>query len=184
MAKKLEDPAKLAGCLLPGLGDDWKVQAPADYLGDISNRHTFVSDAVICDSGGTLLKHKPIKVVCIESVHCGPSVRPVFDICRNALFTGDVDESRNEAVIAIAVHGWRKPHDRHARATLCQRKCSLFRFARERRINRIGFGREGTLTSSQLNRKEISVKHCSSTLAMNENIGNLHSVRLLLIELG
>jgi hypothetical protein len=63
---------------------------------------------VIRGSIDTLLKHKPVKMGSIEPVHCGPSVKPITDICRNASLTCNLDESRNEGVIAFAVHGWRK----------------------------------------------------------------------------
>src|SRR2546421_5866783 len=93
-SKKLRDPTKMAGCLLAGLRDDRQVQAPANYLSDVANRYSLVGNAVIRGSSRTLLKHKPVKTGSIEPVHCGPSVKPVTDICRSARFTRNVMDTR------------------------------------------------------------------------------------------
>ena len=91
------------GSLLSGLRDDRQVQVPADYSSDVSNRYSFVGDAVIRgSSGGVPLKHKPVKMGSIEPVHRRPSIKPVTDVCRNALFTRNLDESRNEAAAAFS----------------------------------------------------------------------------------
>jgi hypothetical protein len=76
----------MAGCLLRRLGDDGHVQAPADYLSDVSHRHALVGDPVISGSRSTLLKHEPVEVCSIEPVHRGPAVEPLTHIRRNALF--------------------------------------------------------------------------------------------------
>src|SRR5215471_10985529 len=96
---------------LARLGHDWHVQAFANNVGDLLRRDALIAHAVIARPSRTLLKHKSVKMCGIEPMHCGPSVKPVADICRTALFPCNVDESRNEAVIAFAVDRWRKPHD-------------------------------------------------------------------------
>src|SRR6266478_2378573 len=75
--KEVSDPAKMIGCFLARLADDRYVQMSADDLSDLSNRYALVGDAVIRGSSSTFLKHKPVKVSGIESVHCGPTVEPV-----------------------------------------------------------------------------------------------------------
>jgi len=104
----------MVGCLLGGLGDDRHVQVPADYIGDFSNRHALVGDPVKPGSRGTLLKRQPEEMGSIEPVHRGPAVEPITHIGRNALFTCDADESRDEAVIAVAMYRRRQAHDRCA----------------------------------------------------------------------
>jgi hypothetical protein len=49
----------VVGGLLRGLADDRHVQASADYVSNVSNRHALVGDRVIPGSRGTLLKRKP-----------------------------------------------------------------------------------------------------------------------------
>jgi hypothetical protein len=52
----------------------------------------------------------------IEPVHGGPAVGPVADVAGDALVAGDADQGRHEAVVAVAVIGRRKSHDRRADA--------------------------------------------------------------------
>ena len=47
----------------------------------------------------------------IEPVHCGPAVEPIADVCRSSFLTRHINENRHEAVIAVAVDGWWKPHN-------------------------------------------------------------------------
>src|SRR5205807_6441295 len=78
-------------------------------------------------------EHEPVEMGSIEPVHRGPAVEPVTHIRRNALFTRDLDETRNEAVITVAMDRWGEAHHRHAHATRRHRSCCLFRsYARNR----------------------------------------------------
>jgi hypothetical protein len=107
---EMREPAKVVVCFLGGLADDGHVQAAADHAGDVAERHALVGDSVIRGSSGTLLKHEPVEMSSIEPVNRGPAVKPVANIRRNALFTRDADESRNETVITVAMDRWRKPY--------------------------------------------------------------------------
>src|SRR5260370_42523133 len=81
----------------------------------------------------------------IEPVYRGPAVQPVAYVCRNARLTRDGDEKWNEAVIARAMHRWRKAQHRHAHAARGQRSRCLFRLAGETGIGSILFHGEGAL---------------------------------------
>jgi hypothetical protein len=50
----------------------------------------------------------------VQPVHRGPAVEPVTLIRRNALRTRDADESRHEAVVAVAMYRRRQAHRRCA----------------------------------------------------------------------
>ena len=75
----------MAGRLLRGLGDDRHVQAAADDLGDLSERHALVGDRVIPGPRRALLQRQPEETGRIEPVHRGPAVEPVAHVRRNAL---------------------------------------------------------------------------------------------------
>src|SRR6266566_4559579 len=89
---EMGEPAKVVGCFVGGLGDDRHVQTTADHVSDVSERHALIRDPMIPGSCKILLKHEPVKMSSIEPVHRGPAVKPVTDICRNALFACDADE--------------------------------------------------------------------------------------------
>src|SRR5215472_7550822 len=108
--EEMPDPAKMAGCLLRRLRNHGHVETAADYLSDLTNRSTFVGDAMKRGCRGSLLKNELVEVSSIEAVHCGPAVKPIAHIRRDAFFTPDADESRYEAVIAISMDGWREAH--------------------------------------------------------------------------
>src|ERR1700722_3164193 len=107
----------MGGCFLGGLADDRQVQATADHPSDLSERYAFVSDRVIPSALRPLFDREPVETRRIEPVHAGPAVAPIADIGRHALFARDADESRNEAVITVAVDGWRQAHGRRPHAT-------------------------------------------------------------------
>ncbi len=90
----MHEPAKVVGYFLGGFGDDRHVQAAADHASDVSERHALVGKPVIPGSCGALLKHESVEMSRIEPMHRGPGVEPVAQICRNALFPRDADESR------------------------------------------------------------------------------------------
>src|SRR6266850_1837043 len=123
----MREPLKMAGCFLGSLADDWHVQAAADYASNVSERHALFGDRVILGHYGLLLKHEPVETSCIEPMHRGPAIEPVAHIGRNALLTRETDEARNEAMITVAMDGWRKAHQRHADTTRRQRCRCLFR---------------------------------------------------------
>src|SRR5260370_33739435 len=113
----MPDPAKMVGCRLGRLCNHGHLEASADYLRNLSNRSTFVGDSMKGSCRGSLLKNEPVEVSSIEPVHCGPAVKPVAHIRRDALFTRDADESRHKAVIAISMDRWREGQHLHTHAT-------------------------------------------------------------------
>ena len=113
----MRKPAKMIGCRLRRFGDDRHLQAAADDLGNVSERHALFGDPVIAGIGGAVFKRKPVEMSRIEPVHRRPTVEPVAHIGRNALLTRDGDKDRNEAVIAVAVYGWRKAHHQRVHST-------------------------------------------------------------------
>ena len=123
----MREPAKMIGCGLRRFGDDRHVEAAPDDLGNVSERHAFFGDAVIAGIGGAIFKREPIKMSRIEPVHRRPTVEPVAHTGRNALLTRDGDKDRNEAVIAVAVNGWRQADHRRAYSAGRHRSRSFFR---------------------------------------------------------
>ena len=106
----MREPAKVVRSFLEGLADDRHVQAAADHASDIAERHTLFGGAVIAGASGTFLKHKPEEMGSIEPMHRRPLVEPFAQMGRDTLLACDADEDRNEAVIAIAMYGWRQAH--------------------------------------------------------------------------
>src|SRR5580698_2366072 len=136
----------MAGGLLGRLADNRHVQASADDARDVLERHALVSDAVVPGSRRTLLNHQPVKMGSIEPVHRGPAVLAVTHICRNALFARDGDETRDKAVVAVAMHRGREAHHRHAYAPRRYLKQSIFRLPGKIGIGSIVFGCNWALT--------------------------------------
>jgi hypothetical protein len=132
----------MIGGFLARLADDRYVQMPADDLSDLSNRYALVGNAMIGGSSSTFLKHKPVKVSGIESVHCGPTVEPVTHIRRNTFFTRDADESWNETVIPAAMDRWGKPQHGCGNSACRQRKRRLLRLG-----GKLGLGASSSLAS-------------------------------------
>ena len=85
-------------------------ELPPDYAGDISKRHTLVTDAVIPRSRGARLDCESEQMRGIKPVHCCPAVASVTDVRGDAFFARYIDKPRDEAVIAVAVYGRRKSH--------------------------------------------------------------------------
>src|SRR5215469_8547158 len=81
--KELPDPPKMLSHLFPRLRDHRHVQSAADDFSDLSGRHALVGDAVIARSGRAFLKREPIETCRVQSMHTGPTVEPVANVCRN-----------------------------------------------------------------------------------------------------
>jgi hypothetical protein len=90
---------------------------PAYHLSDVSERNTLIGYAVISTTGGTFFKRQPVETSGIQPVHSGPVIEPIPHVRRNALFTRNGKEVRNEAVITVSMHRWRKAYRGHAHAT-------------------------------------------------------------------
>src|SRR2546426_1562742 len=125
--EETREPGEVRGGLFGGLRDDRHVQASADDLRDLPGRHALVGNAEKRRSRRTLLERQPEEMRGIEPVHRGPPVAPVADVGRDALLARDLDEDRNEAVIAIAMHRGRQARQRRADAARRQRERGTFR---------------------------------------------------------
>src|SRR5580692_10248072 len=141
-AKEATDPAKMIGGFLARFADDRYVQAPADCLRNLSSRDTLVGHSVIPCSGGTLLKHEPVKPSSIDPMHRRPVIKTVADKCGNSLFSRNADQVRYKAMITVAVYRWGKAQYRCADSACRQRQRRLFRLAQEVGIRLILFGCE------------------------------------------
>jgi hypothetical protein len=97
------EPSEVLGRLFGRLRDDWDVQAAADYLCHHFERHALFGDGMERATGGSPLQREPIDAGRVEPVHGRPAVEPVADIGRYALLARELDEPRNEAVIAMAM---------------------------------------------------------------------------------
>jgi hypothetical protein len=94
---------------------------PPNQASDLFEQDAFLGDTVIACSRGALLQCKPEKMSSIKPMHSGPAVEPFAYIGGNAFLTGQIDEERNETVIALAMHGGSEPNYRHAHAAFQQR---------------------------------------------------------------
>src|SRR5258705_5781304 len=146
--KEESHPAKMIGCFLSRLADDWYIQMPADDLSDLSSRYALVGHPVIACSDGTALENEPVEMGSIQAVHGGPAVEPVAYKCGNALFTCDANQAWHKAVITVAVDRWGKPQDRRADAACRRRKRRLLRLAGKAGIGSILFGCERAVALS------------------------------------
>src|SRR5271170_3304831 len=102
------EPAKVLGRLFGGLCDDGNAQTAADYFGDRFERHALLSKGMEGMEVAALrgaLKREPINASGVEAVHGRPAVEPIADIGGHAPLARELDEPRNEAVIAVPMHG-------------------------------------------------------------------------------
>ncbi len=137
---ELREPSEVFDGFLGSLADDRHVQAAADDFRNFAEWQACLRDGVIPGTcSGTLLERQPVKVSGIEPVHRGPAIAPVAHIGRDALFAGDCDEDRNEAVIAVPVDRQWKTDYRRADAANHERGRRRFR----RRGSVAGFGAGG-----------------------------------------
>src|SRR5258708_11068088 len=97
----------MISCLFGRFAYNRNVQLFSNDFRNISERNSLFSNPVIPGSRGTLLNREPVEMTGIEAVHGGPTIEPCAYIRRNALFTCDVDEHWDEAVIAGPLDvGW------------------------------------------------------------------------------
>src|SRR3974390_3661452 len=101
----------MSRCVLARLGHHRDVQASADDFSDVTDRNTFVSDSVIAGSCFAFLQRKPVQSSGVEPMHRWPTIVSFSRIGRNTLFSRNMDESRNEAMIPYTMHRGRKAHD-------------------------------------------------------------------------
>jgi hypothetical protein len=62
----------------------------------------------------------PVDAGRVEPMYGGPAAEPLADIGRDALFPGETDQDRHEAVIAMTMHRRGKPDGGCAHAALGQ----------------------------------------------------------------
>ena len=70
------EPAEMLGGLLGRLGDDRYLQATADGLGDLPQRHALFRDRVIAGPGSAFLQRQPVETGGIERCTAGQRLRP------------------------------------------------------------------------------------------------------------
>src|SRR4030088_1774575 len=87
------------------------VEMPADDFGDLPDRNTLVTDAMQPSPGRPPLHRQSEQLSGVQSVHRGPSIGPIAGKRRDALAARDVDEPRDEAVVAPAMHARRETHN-------------------------------------------------------------------------
>src|SRR5580658_6059433 len=126
------EPAEMRSRLFRRLWDCRNVQSPANHLGDLFERHAFISDRVERARVRAALKGEPKNPGRIEPMYAWPAVLTVPEIGGDALLAGKTDDPRDEAVIAMAVHRRRQPHGGHAHAASLERRGCGFRVARKR----------------------------------------------------
>ena len=105
--------------------DQRHVQVAADRLGDLAGGDAFVGDRVQGRSRRCGLEREPEQACRVEAVHGGPAARSVAQVAGDALVAGDGDESRHEAVVAVAVHGRWEPEHGRADAAGGEGECEL-----------------------------------------------------------
>ena len=98
------EPAEMLGRLFRRLRDDRNIQAAADHLRDLLERHAFFGDGVKRAALRAALEREPKDASRIEPMHGRPAVVPVADIGGDALFAREIDQARHEAVIAVAMN--------------------------------------------------------------------------------
>jgi hypothetical protein len=102
--------AEVGGGLVGFDADRGQVQAPADGLGDVTERYALVTDSVQPRPGRRGFQRQPVQPGRVELVHGRPPAGPVADVAGDALVAGDPDQARHEAMsIRGAVHGRREP---------------------------------------------------------------------------
>ena len=116
--------------------------APHD-LGDAAQRHALFRHRVQRRSRRGLLQCQAEEARGVEPVDGGPATGSVADVTRDALVPRDADQHGHEAVVAVAVNGRRKPHDRRADAAgrQCDRELGMAHRVRGPALKAGGAGR-------------------------------------------
>ncbi len=109
--KEHAHPAEMVRCVLRGDRDDRHIEVAANDLGDVTRGDGF-GDSVERRAGRAVLERETVEPGCIEPVHGRPAVGAIADVRGRALPARDVDQDRDEAVIALAVHRCSGSHDR------------------------------------------------------------------------
>src|SRR5580704_10938776 len=111
--------------------------------------HSLVANGVVARSRRTLLQYESVEMSSIKSVHGGPAVKTGTHVRGLPLLTRDLDESRDEAMIAVPMDRWRKAQHGDAHASRSHRHCCLFRLARKTGIGNILFRCERALALNE-----------------------------------
>src|SRR5215471_11936004 len=93
----------MPGGPLGGYGDHRHVQSAADDAGDLAEWHSLVADRVVAGARHSLLDRQPVEPSGVEPMDGRPAVEPIAHVRRHALLTRDLDQARNEAVVAVTV---------------------------------------------------------------------------------
>ena len=101
---------------------------------------------------------EPVEARGVEAVDGGPAVGAVADVRRDALLAGDRDQARDEAVVALAVHGRREPDDRGPDAALGKGERRVLRGdSGPRGVEHVRFGPEAVRLERRASQREPSV---------------------------
>ena len=104
---------EMSGRLLGRNGDDRQTQSAADDLRNLPHRYPFFTNPMQASTRRRRLHGQAEEVGGIDPVNRRPAVRPVARVARHALLPRDVDEHRDEAVVAATVDGrWEAHHGR------------------------------------------------------------------------
>ena len=91
-------------------GNDGYIQAMADGLSDVFERHTLFGHSVISSAGLMLFQRQPVEASDIKPVRGRPAVVSVANVCRDALLSGYRDQVGDKALLDRIVN-LRKPDD-------------------------------------------------------------------------
>ena len=112
----------MRGRFLGRFGHDGHAEPAADHLRNRLERHAFLGDRVIVVCGCALLEREPVDARGVKRCAAGPAVAAIADIGRHAFLAREVDQDRNEAVVALAMGGRRKTNHGGADAGPRQRR--------------------------------------------------------------
>ena len=110
----------------PGCDRDGRdAEVPPDRSRDLEHRDALLGDAVQRRAGRRRPQREPEEARRVEPVDGGPAIGPAADVGRDAVGAGDVDQLRDEAVVALTVDRRGKPEQRSAHAALRERERGL-----------------------------------------------------------
>ena len=113
----MREPTEMRGGVCGRFADDLQAEAAADRFGDAAKPDAFFGDGVIARAARrACLERKAIEPRRIAPMHRWPDIVAVGGINRNAGLACDLDEHRDEAMTARAMHRSGQPQhdDAHA----------------------------------------------------------------------
>ena len=133
-------------------GNDRDIQATADHCGDILEGHALICNCVEWAALAPSLERDREQTRRIEPVDAGPTIEAFAHVRGHALLASQFHQDWNEAMVAVAVYGRRKPNRRRAYAASGGRKGGRFGHPREVRRRSILFCPEGAFKGERHSR--------------------------------